>query len=554
MLVVLMLCLCSKSNAVEHDQPRRLPPIENTRHIDPAFRLASSESTSPPPINSTSLSRLPRLKPKRIPEPESLKPMLPVVAAEDTSSYDVVAQYIEAPPAEVLENAAFADDTYPIDLSTALGLGGANHLQVRLARSKTAEAQAEYLRAKAHWLPSLRFAIAYNQHEGHLQSTDGDVVEVSRSSLFVGGGIGPQGGGPLTAGAGGPPRMFVSWSLADAAFEPLAACQQVSAAAANSQVALNDSLRDIALAYYDLVEAYSLLAGIREAESAAMDAIRTLEAFEVAGKGSKASIVRARVLQSSLARQAVAARGQTKAKSAQLARQLRLPPTTQLLPIEEVILPVDFVSGAVGDINDATGLIAQAYASRPELRKYAALQQAACWRVKQERLRPWLPILHVGASGGAFGGGPGSDFPNADGRSDLDLVAVWELQNMGLGNVANLRQRRSQFHQIELEWLDQRDRIAAQVAATAAAVGGLREQTTLAQETVALAAETVATQTELIRQDESEPLELFEALKSLTMAGEEYVHAAAEYNRTQYRLMWATGSTISAAGTVTANH
>ncbi|MEM9185983.1 MAG: TolC family protein [Planctomycetota bacterium] len=256
-----------------------------------------------------------------------------------------------------------AEEVFPIDLANALGLGGAGHLQVRLARSRTYEAQANYLQAKANWLPSLSFAVAYNHHAGPLQETEGNVIEVSRSSLFVGGGVGPSGGGPLTAGAGGPPRMFVSWSLADAAFDPLVARQLVCAAGASGTVALNDALLDIALRYFELVEAYGTLANARLSEQAAADLVKQLRAFRASGLATLVDLQRVEIELAARRRAAADAERRTRTASAELARLLRLPPQVRLTPAEDYVLPVNFL----GTADPVEVLIARGVASRPEL-------------------------------------------------------------------------------------------------------------------------------------------------------------------------------------------
>ena len=118
-----------------------------------------------------------------------------------------------------------------IDLASALALGGADHLQVQLARERVVEAHANLIAARSLWLPSIRFGIGWNKHDGRLQETQGNVLEIDRKSLFIGAGAG-LGQAPLPAGASGPARLFVNLSLADAFFEHLVAGQMLDMAAA----------------------------------------------------------------------------------------------------------------------------------------------------------------------------------------------------------------------------------------------------------------------------------------------------------------------------------
>lgn len=433
-------------------------------------------------------------------------------------------------------------EVFPIDLANALSLGGVSDLHVRIARSRVYEAQADYLAAKANWLPSLRFAVAYNNHAGRLQETEGNVIEVSRNSLFVGGGIGPAGGGPLTAGAGGPPRMFVSWSLADAAFDPLVARQFVGAAGAQSSAALNNALLAISTAYFDLVEAHGVLANARLGEKAVSELAERLGAFRDAGLGAAMESERIQIELANRRREVAESRRRAIASSVSLARLLRLPPQVRLTPIEEVVLPCDFVEAE----EPVAALIARGIAKRPELRRFRWLTQAACWRVKQERMRPWLPSLHLGASGGAFGGGTGDDLTNTDGRTDVDMIAVWELQNLGVGKVAAVRQRRSQLHQMHLEMVAVREQIAAEIATAAADALSYRQQTELARRSVLLAEQAYKHDGDLVQQGEAEPRVLLGSIRTLGEAFDAHTHAAADYNRAQYRLLHAIGDTPAA--------
>ncbi len=426
---------------------------------------------------------------------------------------------------------------YPIDLANALGLGGADSLQIRLARTQLFQAQARHFQAKTLWLPSLRMGVGYNKHDGQLQETEGNVLEVNRNSLFYGGGFG-LGSVPIPGGAAGPPRLFVALSLADAWFKPLSACQEVAASGAGERVAQNDSLADIAIAYHGLVESHGRLANVQHALGLSERMVDQVSQFEQEGFSSKTEVSRARVDRSRWQRAVADARRQTIVRSAKLARMLRLPPQVQLVPAEEFVLPIEFVDPDM----DIDFLISQGLAGRPEVAQYKALREAACFRVKEEEWRPWIPNVQVAASGGGFGGGPSTQFPGTASRSDVDILAVWELKNLGLGNVALQRIRRGELHQRLLELEEMRDRIAAEVVAAAADVTSYRQQMDLAREAIDAAGESYQLNEERIRASEGLPIELLQSISALTEAQNAYTEAVASYNRSQYRLMRAVGN------------
>ena len=461
---------------------------------------------------------------------------------------------VETPLAEAplapspLAQAPIESGVYPIDLANALGLGGADNLQVRLARTRLFQAQARHLQAKALWLPSIRLGVGYNKHDGRLQETTGNVIEVERNSLFYGGGLG-LGGMPLNGGAGGPPRLAVNLSLADAYFKPLSACQEVAAQGAAERVASNDSLAEIAIGYHSLLEAHGRLANAADARDMAQEMVGLVEDFEREGFSSQTEVSRARTTLGRWQRDVADAERQTVTTSARLARVLRLPAQVQLVPVEEFLMPVDCVDSNL----DLDALIADAWHRRPEVSQGVARREAACFRVQEEKWRPWIPNVQAGASGGGFGGGPSTTFPSASDRSDVDLLAVWEWENMGLGNVARQRLRRGELHERVLEIESLRDQIAAEVVAAAADVTSYREQMEIAQQAILTAEQSYQLNEQRIRESEGLPIELLQSISALAEARNAYTETVANYNRSQYRLLRALGNPVGLTNSVPAS-
>ncbi|MDQ3329963.1 MAG: TolC family protein, partial [Planctomycetota bacterium] len=310
-------------------------------------------------------------------------------------------------------------------MPTALQLAGANNLQVAIAAEQVREAAASVDRAELLWVPNFSFGVGYNRHDGQIQDTQGQVIDVSRQSAFIGGG--PRIGSPDVAGMAGTPRLFVGLNPAEAYFAPLAARQAASATSADRTATFNDTLLDVGLAYYDLAEAELRAAIAAEAVQNLEELVRLTERFEAAGAGVAADSARARA-QLADAREAVfRAEEAVFVNSAELARLLRLDITTTLTAAERLPLPVTFIP-CDGPLS---ALVAQGVAARPEISRERFRAAEAGTRLRQERMRPWVPNLYVGLSGGGYGGGAGDRFANFDGRSDLDALAVWELENLG---------------------------------------------------------------------------------------------------------------------------
>jgi len=162
--------------------------------------------------------------------------------------------------------------------------------------------------------------------------------------------------------------------------------------------------------------------------------------------------------------------------------------------------------------------------------------------VKEEKWRPWIPNVQVGASAGGFGGGTSTNFPSSSDRSDVDLIAVWEMKNMGMGNVARQRLRRGELHERVLEIEALRDRIAAEVVAAAADVASYRHQSEIAQEAIAAAEQSYRLNEQRIRESEGLPIELLQSISALAEARIAYTEIVANYNRSQYQLLRALGN------------
>lgn len=433
-------------------------------------------------------------------------------------------------------------ESFVVDLATALRLGGANSLQVQLARERVVQSQIRWQQAKAARLPSLQFGVGWNRHDGRLQATEGLVGEFDRNSLFVGGAAGLD-SASLAGGASGPSRLVVNYSLADAHFEPLVARQYVDAASAAESKDTSDTLLEIATAYFDLLEARAETANARSGLTAAEEMVKlTTDHFD-ANTGSEAEIHRAKTELAVWQRAVEEGQRKTIGAAAELARMLRLDPNVRLLPAEGQLAPIELVHEQL-DVQD---LVATALAARPEMAEHQALVQARIEQMRQEHWRPWLPNVQVGASGGVFGGGERSTFRNTGGRSDVDVLAVWELKNLGRGNVLANRERSSQVAQAELGVQQMQDKIIAEVIFAAADVASYQRQVDAARAGLGSANLSFQSNLDRIRDAVGLPIELIQAIRARTDSQNAYSRAISDFNRAQYRLYHAIGQTAIAA-------
>jgi outer membrane protein TolC len=420
-----------------------------------------------------------------------------------------------------------------------LQLADSRPLDIALAAQRIEVAAAQLDRARALWLPTIQLGTDYFRHDGRIQDVTGNVFDTSKSSLLIG---------------GGPVAVF---AITDALYVPLAARQVVRAREASLQAAANDSLLAVAEAYFNVLEARGELAGAQDAVRQAEELLRraqTLASPEVAIIPT-AEVFRARA-EVARRRQAVqVARERWRTASADLVRVLRLEAPAVVEPLEPPQLRVTLLAADLA----LADLIPLALTNRPELAAQQALVQATLEQLRQERARPFLPSLLVrGAStnpagtlgAGVFGGGINESLNHFGARLDYDVQLLWELQNLGLGNRARVKERQAEHGLTHLEYLRIQDRIVAEVTQAHAEVEAAAARVPDAESELRDAVESLARNFEGMRQPKggtavinlvNRPQEVVAAVQALAQAYNDYFGAIGDYNRAQFRLYHALG-------------
>jgi outer membrane protein TolC len=423
----------------------------------------------------------------------------------------------------------------PITLSTALTLTGANALDIQIADERVRTATAQLDRAKVLWLPNLNFGVDYFRHDGQIQDIVGTVFTTSRSSFLLGAG----------------PQAVVSTS--DAVFAPLAARQVARAAQFDAQASRNDTTLAVAIAYFNVQQARGEVAGAAESLRRAEDLVARTEKL-APDLTPDLEVNRART-EAARRRAAVElAYERWQVASADLTRLLRLQPGTLVEPAEEPSLSVSLIDPAA----PLDELVAIGLTNRPELASYQAVVQAALVRVKQEKRRMLYPTLAVrgvgsntpGLAGGYFGGGVNDDVQNFGPRFSVDLQAVWEFQNLGFGNRAQVREREADSRRALLELLRTQDMVTAEVVQAQAQAVRAARRVKAAEEGVANAAATAEKNLQGLGQTKRageqlilvfRPQEAVAAVAALDQAYRDYYQAVGDHNRAQFRLYRALG-------------
>jgi len=431
-----------------------------------------------------------------------------------------------------------ADRPLPINLATALRLAGARPLIIAAAESSVQLAEAELAKAKVLWLPSFNIGTGYYRHDGGTQGQSGNFYINSKDAFFAGAG--------LTA------RV----ATADALFAPLAARQILRSRASDVQTARNDALLAVAVAYFDVQQARGRLAATRDVVEKALALGKRID-LERASIARPTDLHRARALLAGFEDAIATAREQWGLASADLTRVLRLDPTATVSPLEAPNLRVTLIAPQVA----LDTLIPIGLTGRPELASQQALVQAALVRIRQERMRPLVPSLILQGSpgpsgpggylmGGVFASGAHGDGNPSVAREDVSVGLVWELQNLGLGNRALVRERRAEQQQLLVELFRIQDQVAAEIARAHVQVQSATARVTTAERGLREAELAYAgSLDELGKVDRKgdvevqvrRAFEVIDALRSLSTAYETYFLSINDYNRAQFRLYRSLG-------------
>lgn len=424
-----------------------------------------------------------------------------------------------------------------LDLGVALQLAGADNPTINLAREAVNEALAGQLAARALLLPSANVGANYRLHRGTLLAASGLPRDVNLESLYVGAGAGVTGAG--TAAAPGV-RLFAH--LGDAAYEPLAARQRVTARRATAHAVQNDTLLAVAVGYLELMGAEARLDVLRQGETDLNEIVRLTATFAKAGQGRKADADRAAANLSLLQRERAAAEEDVAVASARLCRLLNLDPSVRLRTAGGAVQPVRLVP----EDADVEGLLAAALQARPEVVARSAAVAEAQTRVRQERVRPWVPTLSVGYSAGGFGGGlTDSGFGSLQGRSEFDAVAVWNVQNLGFGNRARVRTADAAVGGAIAEYDLAVNAIRREVSEALADARAAATQIRTAETALTIAEEGFKLESDRIKQAPERPLELLDSFRQLLESRQEVLRATVAFNAAQFRLLVAVGRTPS---------
>ncbi len=432
-------------------------------------------------------------------------------------------------------------EVLPINLPTALHLAGSRPIDVQLAAERIRGALAALDLARAAWLPTVTIGGDYNRHDGPIQNADGTVSNASRGSWMFGLGSGILNG--------------AVFSLTDAIFSPLAAKQTLAAREADLEAANNNTMVAVTDAYFAVEQARGELAGAVDATRKAEDLVRRVRKL-AEGVVPPLEIPRAEAELERRRETELLARERWQVASADLARILRLDVrTAEVQPLEPPHLQIFLIDLKKG-VED---LVAVALTHRPELASNQAQVQAALTLLRQEKYRPLIPYVLLrgwstpvtGTLGATFfGGGTNGNLSNTGLREDFDVQLLWQLDNLGFGNVARARQRASDHRVAILELLRTQDRVTAEVVQAHAQAVQAARRVEVGERMVKQALDSYEKNLTALGQTRragelvltvARPQEVLQAVQALAQSYASYYTAIADSNRAQFRLYRALG-------------
>lgn len=443
-----------------------------------------------------------------------------------------------------------SDGSLPINLASALRLANARPLVIAAAQSSAWVAEARLQRAKLLWIPEFNLGTVYYRHDGY-------GPDFNRGQNFPAYGAGSVPGGPLNNNlnyfyAYG--SFYQTVNLSDAIFQPLVARQALDGQRHDIQTAKNDAVLAAATAYFDVHqhrgEYTATLEVIKRAEIL-VDRIEQLSRDLV----PRIEVDRMKRTLADLTQKAALSRERWRVASANLTQTLRLDPSAVIVPLEQDHLQITLIDPA----RPIDELITIALCHRPEISARRADIRAAEARVRLEKARPLLPmVLLTGfqtnggmrSQFGLFGQGADSSINNWGLREDVSLQLIWQLEGMGLGNLARIREERGSQSESIVRLFHFQDTVAAEVTESQAKVQSAAARVVEAEQTLREAIVTFdgnfdglsqTTRFNDVLYQVYRPQEVVKAIEQLMNSYDQYYGSIADYNRAQFEMFHALG-------------
>jgi outer membrane protein TolC len=425
----------------------------------------------------------------------------------------------------------------PINLATALRLSDARPLVIAAAQASVWVAEADLTRAKVLWVPTLNISFDYIRHDGGGPDFNKGVMTTPASVNFFYGGAG----------------LTQNINLTDAIFQPLVARQVLDSRHWDVQTSKNDVLLQTANAYFNVHQARGTYAGNLYTVRRGQDLVQRINQLSRDLVASY-EVDRVRNVVADLQQRAATSRQDWKVESANLTQVLRLDPRAVVEPLEHDHAQITLIDPA----RNLDDLMPIALTNRPELSSQRALVEAAGTAIRREKSRPLLPSVLLGGfqtpgqviQGGFFALGPNSSLNQTVGRADVSVQLIWQLENLGFGNMARIKAQRGKESQSLVELRRAQDRVVAEVNRALARVQAAAPRVLQADRALRTAIITFNGHFEGMGETRRlgdvlvlafRPQEAVYSLVRMNVSFNEYFTTVAEYNKAQFELFHALG-------------
>jgi outer membrane protein TolC len=407
----------------------------------------------------------------------------------------------------------------PLSLDTVLRLAQDHNGQVRIARLRVDEALLRQETAQHHWLPELTVGPSYYRHDGGIQDFNGNLVNSSYGSTFVGGEI----RGKL--------------DLREVAIKRIEAERSLVQRQGELSKLSSEQLLDAASTYVDLLTARTAELVSRETERRLEDILIHARKLADVDPGVRIEAVRTEAeveAQKMLARKLREGSDRAQMKLLYL---LGLELTSQVAILDQITM-----FRLIDDTQSVEVLVDRALTSGPgvlELGRLLALVE----RLHEEAdcNKKWIPSLEVSLAEGAFSAGPNSRLDGSS-RFDAAVHLRWSINDL-FGSRDKQRLFEVQRQQTHLTYQDLRARLGLGVREALEELRSSQEQLGLATRHIERAEESYKLSDQRLRENIKgrSPSEVLLAARTLFAARLSYLHALRDYDKAQLRLFVLTG-------------
>ena len=406
-----------------------------------------------------------------------------------------------------------------LDLATALRLGGANSIDIELARNTVRQAEAKHAETRNKFFPWISVGTSYRRVDGNIQDIAGSILDVSKQQYQAGVGV------------------VAEVRIGEAIYQSLASRQR-SAAAGHALESVRRTLSaEVSAAYFELLRAQAAVRVNEQSKALSSEYEKQVTAAVTAGVAFEADQYRA---QAQSLRHDLASRKafeEVQVASARLCELLRLPNGLDLRGVEAELVPLDYAPPE----SSLRSQVSTALAKRPELRSREALLEAARLDTEATVKGPLIPDLSLRANSGGLGGGQGGRTGDFDGSSDFMIGVGWRIGPGGLFDTARTATAQTMQDQESLLLEKGRQQVTREVLEGIARVRSIDARLTLTRKLLEATEKAYQLSRQRGETQVGGVLETLRAEEDLSFARLAYFELVADYNKAQAQLRRATG-------------